>query len=146
MQSYLAALKNYANFSGSTGLSQFWTFVLVNFAIGAVLSALLPAVGMVYSLAVLVPSVAATVRRLNDTAQSPWYILLALIPVVGAVMLIFMCAQPTAATSTKASGFANMDTNPDSALSGSAFTQDNVSVSSKSQNKSATKDKQPTNS
>jgi uncharacterized membrane protein YhaH (DUF805 family) len=46
----------------------------------------------IYSLAVLIPSLAVGVRRLHDTGKSGWWLLLALIPVVGViVLLVFMC-------------------------------------------------------
>jgi uncharacterized membrane protein YhaH (DUF805 family) len=45
----------------------------------------------IYSLAVLIPSLAVTVRRLHDTGRTGWWILIGLIPVIGGiVLLIFM--------------------------------------------------------
>ena len=44
-----------------------------------------------YSLAVLIPSIAVTVRRLHDTGRTGWWILISLIPFIGGlVLLIFM--------------------------------------------------------
>src|SRR4051794_8393565 len=44
-----------------------------------------------YSLAVLLPSIAVTVRRLHDTGRSGWWILISLIPIIGGiVLLVFM--------------------------------------------------------
>jgi uncharacterized membrane protein YhaH (DUF805 family) len=40
---------------------------------------------------VLVPSIAAVVRRLHDTGKSGLLALLMLIPIIGAIILIVMC-------------------------------------------------------
>ena len=44
-----------------------------------------------FSLAILLPSLAVTVRRLHDTGKSGWLILLNLIPVVGWIILLVLC-------------------------------------------------------
>jgi uncharacterized membrane protein YhaH (DUF805 family) len=47
--------------------------------------------GIVFSLAMLVPGIAVTVRRLHDTGRSGWWILISLIPFLGwIVLLVFM--------------------------------------------------------
>ena len=47
--------------------------------------------GGVYSLAVLIPAFAVSVRRLHDTDRSGWWLLIELIPIIGGlVLLIFM--------------------------------------------------------
>ncbi len=46
----------------------------------------------VFALAMLVPSLAAAVRRLHDTDRSGWWLLIALIPLVGAIALLVLLA------------------------------------------------------
>jgi uncharacterized membrane protein YhaH (DUF805 family) len=47
-------------------------------------------------LALLVPSIAVGVRRFHDQDKSGWFLLLALIPVVGGlIVLVFMCLPGT---------------------------------------------------
>jgi uncharacterized membrane protein YhaH (DUF805 family) len=47
--------------------------------------------GGIYSLAMLIPGIAVTVRRLHDTGRSGWWVLVALIPVLGFIaLLVFM--------------------------------------------------------
>jgi uncharacterized membrane protein YhaH (DUF805 family) len=46
-----------------------------------------------YSLVVLVPSVAVGVRRLHDTGRSGWFMLLALIPLIGLVLIYFLAIE-----------------------------------------------------
>jgi len=48
----------------------------------------------VYGVAVLIPSIAVTVRRLHDTGRSGWYLLIGLVPCVGGiVLLVFMAGE-----------------------------------------------------
>ena len=41
----------------------------------------------ILTLALLVPSLSVTVRRLHDTGRSGWWFFIALIPLVGAIIL-----------------------------------------------------------
>lgn len=49
----------------------------------------------IFSLVVLLPSLAYGVRRLRDAGLSPWFILLGLIPVIGSIALIILYVQPS---------------------------------------------------
>lgn len=45
-----------------------------------------------YSLAVLLPTLAVSVRRLHDTGRSGWWLLIGLIPLIGGIiLLVFSC-------------------------------------------------------
>src|SRR5690606_13737347 len=44
--------------------------------------------GGIYALAVLIPSLAVSVRRLHDTDRSGWWLLIALVPLIGAIVLL----------------------------------------------------------
>jgi uncharacterized membrane protein YhaH (DUF805 family) len=95
----LVVIKNYANYEGRLGRGAFWRFVLVNFVVSAILAVLAQQFGVVvwlayvvWGLGLIVPSIAATVRRLHDTNKTGWLVLLALIPIVGAIILIVLCA------------------------------------------------------
>ncbi len=73
-------------------------FLLINFLISIALSIVTHAIKLdfistLYSLAVLVPSIAVTVRRLHDTGRSGWWILIGLIPIVGTIILIVFLVQ-----------------------------------------------------
>jgi uncharacterized membrane protein YhaH (DUF805 family) len=90
---YLGVLKNYATFSGRARRKEFWMFALINFVIVVILSALDMALGIgllsaLYSLGVLVPSIAVGARRLHDTGRSGWWQLIGLIPFIGILVLI----------------------------------------------------------
>jgi uncharacterized membrane protein YhaH (DUF805 family) len=94
----VVVLRRYAQFVGRAGRAEFWWFVLASFIISAVLNLLgqasdvLYVLGFVYSLAVLVPSIAVGVRRLHDTGRSGWWILIGLVPLVGLIVLIVFFA------------------------------------------------------
>jgi uncharacterized membrane protein YhaH (DUF805 family) len=113
MNWYLQALKKYVDFSGRARRKEYWYFVLFNILIGVVLNFVDRAIGTVsasagvgmlggiYTLAVLLPGIAVTIRRLHDTSRSGWWCLIVFVPVIGAiVLLIFMLldsqAEPNA--------------------------------------------------
>jgi len=100
---YLEALNKYAVFSRRARRKEFWMFFFINLLISVVLIAIDSLIGTfspqtgfgllqgLYSLAVLIPSIAVTVRRLHDTGRTGWWILIGLIPIIGGiVLLIFM--------------------------------------------------------
>jgi uncharacterized membrane protein YhaH (DUF805 family) len=46
-----------------------------------------------YGLGVLVPGIAVTVRRLHDIGKSGWWGLVALIPLIGSLILIYFAVK-----------------------------------------------------
>jgi uncharacterized membrane protein YhaH (DUF805 family) len=96
---YLDALHHYADFKGRIHRMGFWMFQLVNvgfvllFAAVSVVVELLAIVTFIYNLAILIPSLAVTVRRLHDTERSAWWMLTLLVPVIGWALLVFFLAQ-----------------------------------------------------
>ena len=94
MEWYINVLKKYAVFQGRARRKEYWMFTLVNFIIACVLSLLTRFIGIfgilsfVYSLAILIPSIAVCVRRLHDIGKSGWWFLLILIPLVGSIILL----------------------------------------------------------
>ncbi len=101
MNYYTGVLKKYAVFGGRARRKEFWMFVLFNIIIGVVLGMLdgkNNLIGNIYSLAVLIPSLAVGARRLHDINKSGWWQLLGLIPVIGWIWLIvLMCFDGDAA-------------------------------------------------
>jgi uncharacterized membrane protein YhaH (DUF805 family) len=97
---YLQALKKYAVFSGRSRRMEYWYFVLFNIIVGIVLGAIDGLLGTrgsvmgagllsgIYGLAILIPSLAVTVRRLHDIDRSGWWILIALVPLIGSIVLL----------------------------------------------------------
>ena len=102
-QAIRTCLNKYATFTGRAQRSEYWYFflflVIVNIVASVLDSAIFGDISVLYliaTLALLVPSIAAGVRRLHDTDKSGWWLLLGFIPVVGAIVLIvFFCQRGT---------------------------------------------------
>lgn len=104
MNWYIEVLKKYAVFDGRARRMEYWMFVLFNVIISIVLGVIdnvlgtvteigQGLLGLVYSLGVLLPGIAVTIRRLHDTGRSGWYILLGFIPCIGAIILLVFMVQ-----------------------------------------------------
>jgi uncharacterized membrane protein YhaH (DUF805 family) len=115
--------QKYATFDGRASRGEYWWWVLVAGVIGFVLYILtaiaiaIPAsngqssigpvgviliiVTVVFALAVIVPNIAVTVRRLHDAGYSGWFYLLVLIPSVGGIIVLVLCAMPTSPQAPK---------------------------------------------
>ncbi|MDT0378598.1 DUF805 domain-containing protein [Streptomyces sp. DSM 42041] len=100
MHWYLDVLKNYATFSGRARRKEYWMFTLFNAIVLVALLAIgFAALGengvylyLVYVVAVLVPTLAVTVRRLHDTGRTGWWYFISFVPLVGPiVLLVFLC-------------------------------------------------------
>ena len=94
----IKALQPYFNFEGRARRSEYWWFVLANFCASIVLSFLgnlinFPWLTSILSLALLIPSLGLTARRLHDIGKSGWMMLISIIPIVGAILLIIWCAK-----------------------------------------------------
>jgi uncharacterized membrane protein YhaH (DUF805 family) len=87
-------LTKYADFNGRAARPEFWWFVLAQVVVSLILNMIFPIIGGLFSLAVLLPSLAAGSRRLHDIGKSGWLQLLGLIPLIGWALLIYWCAQP----------------------------------------------------
>jgi len=102
MNWYLKVLKQYADFSGRARRKEYWMFVLFNMIFAIVAAILDNVLGIamegtgygplygIYALAVLIPGLAVAVRRLHDVGKSGWMILIALIPLIGAIWLLVL--------------------------------------------------------
>lgn len=77
-------------------------FVLFNIIVAAVISIVGSLIGLkwlasLYSLAVFIPSLALSIRRLHDTGRSGWWLLIGLVPLIGGIwLLVLFCldSQP----------------------------------------------------
>lgn len=101
---YLEVLKKYAVFNGRARRKEYWMFVLFNliiaFALGLIegFAGIAPEIDQsilanLYTLVVLIPSIAVSVRRLHDTGRSGWWLLIGLVPLIGAIVLLVFMVQ-----------------------------------------------------
>ncbi|MGQ4582322.1 DUF805 domain-containing protein [Lysobacter sp. F60174L2] len=99
MDWYLKVLKNYVGFEGRARRKEYWMFTLFNVIVSFVLGIIdglgglmtesgIGMLGLLYTLAVLLPSIAVGVRRLHDIDKSGWWLLLVFIPLIGAIVLL----------------------------------------------------------
>jgi uncharacterized membrane protein YhaH (DUF805 family) len=98
MNWYLDVLKKYAVFEGRARRREYWMFFLFNFIVALVLGIVdgmlnTLFISTIYSLAVIIPSLAVGVRRLHDTGRSGWWWLIAFIPLIGAIVLLVFFVQ-----------------------------------------------------
>jgi uncharacterized membrane protein YhaH (DUF805 family) len=97
MDAYMAVLQKYAQFSGRSSRQEYWMFFVINFAIGigiAILGSIIGPVryvGMLYNLAIFIPSLAVLVRRLHDTGKTGWW-WLACFTIIGIPLVIWFLA------------------------------------------------------
>lgn len=109
MNWYIAALKKYADFSGRAQRSEYWYFLLFYILITLVLAVVDPLLGSfhgnsgyglfssLFTLAMLIPSIAVGVRRLHDIDRSGWWMLMALLPLIGSIVLFVFFVQDSQA-------------------------------------------------
>ncbi|MGW8169947.1 MAG: DUF805 domain-containing protein [Sulfurovaceae bacterium] len=94
-ESISTCFNNYSNFDGRASRSEYWWFALF-ITLGGVVSSIVDDSGifyMIFTLAILLPSLAVGARRLHDIGKSGWWQLLGLIPILGAIILIIFFVQ-----------------------------------------------------
>ncbi|WP_211271277.1 DUF805 domain-containing protein [Moraxella pluranimalium] len=102
--------KNYANFNGRVRRKEYWGTMLVYMIVAVILSMLMNItfwiseylsyffvlVASIFYLAMIVPIIALTVRRLHDVDKSGWWYFISLVPLIGGIwLLILLCTEGT---------------------------------------------------
>ena len=100
--------KKYAQFSGRAPRKEYWLFVLTFYVLFFLLAFIDGAIGMwvgeinigllssIFGIALLLPFLATSVRRLHDTNRSGWWYFIVLIPIIGTIwILILFCLKGT---------------------------------------------------
>lgn len=114
-QAFKRFFQRYAHFRGHASRSEFWWVYLITFSVGlifglameileitsvrgdlgmSVAALIVSTVYLLVVLALLVPSIAITVRRLRDSGLSGWLYFLTFIPFAGQIALIFLTIMP----------------------------------------------------
>lgn len=95
------ALRNYATFSGRARRSEFWWFALFNLLVSIAANIIdvttnARVIDLIVALALFLPSLAVSVRRLHDTNRRGWWVLICVIPIVGFFwLLVLQCEDST---------------------------------------------------
>lgn len=102
MKYYIRVFQNYVNFQGRDSRKQYWMFVLINIIVSGILFLISSLIGdsyqilsNIYGLALLVPGLAISIRRMHDIGKSGWWILIDLIPIIGVIWYIVLLCQPS---------------------------------------------------
>jgi uncharacterized membrane protein YhaH (DUF805 family) len=99
-----SGFQNYVNFSGRAARSEYWYWTLFSIlmAIGSALIdfALFPRLEMspintIVELALLLPGLAVSVRRLHDLDRTGWWLLIILTGIGAIVLLVWFCMRGT---------------------------------------------------
>ena len=102
MEIVVDTLKNrYAQFTGRARRKEYWMFVLAYTLVYVaimVISSVSETIGgllmLVFALGLLIPSLALGFRRLHDIDKSAWWLLIGLIPIIGALVLLYFAVLP----------------------------------------------------
>ncbi|HWS24189.1 MAG TPA: DUF805 domain-containing protein [Anaerolineales bacterium] len=100
---FMSQLNPYFNFDGRLGRRDFWMFVLINFVISLLITLVFSSIlrlgwvasslSGIYSLAILIPGLGVSIRRLHDVGKSGMWILIGLIPLIGLLVLLYFYLQ-----------------------------------------------------
>jgi len=105
MSWFLSVLRHYATFHGRARRREYWTYLAVYVPIYAGLElvdlltgtfdmeSMMGALTGLYVLATVIPGTAVAVRRLHDTGRSGWWLLASVVPLLGAIVLLFFLIQ-----------------------------------------------------
>ena len=105
MKWFVKCMKQYADFGGRARRTEFWMFVLFNIIFSVIASLIdraigfkigdiqMGIIGLIYSLAVLIPALAVSVRRLHDIGKTGWMVLINLIPLIGLIWFIVLMVK-----------------------------------------------------
>jgi uncharacterized membrane protein YhaH (DUF805 family) len=108
---YFAAFKKFAFFKGRSTRSEYWYFTLFNIlaVLGfGLIDQMMGAfnfdagygpLSAIYTLAMILPGLGVSIRRLHDTGRSGWWFLITIVPVIGLLVFLY---------------FALLDSDPDS--------------------------------
>ncbi len=103
----ICVMNKYSDFTGRARRKEFWMYTLASFlfsltflSLSIIASTIAVSLGMLFallyvviSLALICPTLALSVRRLHDVGKSGWWLLTGLIPIVGALYLIYVFSQ-----------------------------------------------------
>ncbi|WP_318640281.1 DUF805 domain-containing protein [Flavobacterium ardleyense] len=108
MEWYLKVIKQYADFNGRARRKEYWMFILFNMIFSIVAMIVDNVLGITfagipygplyifYGIAMFIPGLAVSVRRLHDINKSGWMMFVVLIPLAGAIwLLVLYCTEGT---------------------------------------------------
>lgn len=92
-ESISTCFSKYAAFEGRASRSEYWWWFLFTFLASGATGIISDKLSAIFSLLVLLPSLAVGARRLHDTDRSAWFLLLWFVPIIGWIILIVWFIQ-----------------------------------------------------
>ncbi|MBS3965533.1 MAG: DUF805 domain-containing protein [Methylomonas sp.] len=101
MNYYFAAFKKYAVFKGRATRREYWYFTLFNILAVGVFGLIDQLMGTfnfdagygplsaIYTLAMILPGLGVSIRRLHDTGRSGWWFMITIIPIIGLLVFLY---------------------------------------------------------
>ena len=105
-----SAFARFADFATRSSRSEYWWFMLFYFLVGLVVSPIeftiefsvfgqgmemtSGIIDLLVFLVFIVPTISVTGRRLHDIGRSGWWLLIVLIPLIGALILLYWAVKP----------------------------------------------------
>lgn len=88
-------LSKYADFSGRANRPEYWWFMLFTWVVNLLLSSCIEHrfIAIIFSLSMILPTFAVHARRLHDINKSGWWQLIAIIPLIGWLILLYWVIQ-----------------------------------------------------
>ena len=105
MEWYFRVLAKYAVFRGRARRKEYWIYILFNVIFSIILAFVdmsmdtfdtktgVGLFGTIYAAVLILPSMAVTVRRLHDIGRSGWWILIPIVPILGAILMFAFLVQ-----------------------------------------------------
>ncbi len=94
-QSIKSCLYKYVEFGGRSARSEYWWFTLFSLIVHLVAITISDKLYLATTIALLLPSIAVSVRRLHDKDKSGWWLLLCLVPILGLILIVWFCQKGT---------------------------------------------------
>lgn len=103
---FIEVLKKFKDFKGRASRSEYWSFTLIGLAIQIVLMFIgklidFPYLSSIFSVFIILPNIAVSVRRLHDVGKSGWMLLINLIPIIGFIWLLVLMLRKSDAGDNK---------------------------------------------
>lgn len=91
-------LRKYVDANGRALRSEYWYFYLF-LILGVIITSILDSLTglfvftLIFYLAMILPMLMVTIRRLHDVGKSGWWILISLVPIVSLILLYWMIIE-----------------------------------------------------
>ena len=93
-------IHRYVDFQGRSPRSEYWWFFLFNIILQIVIYVIALGspevggiIGLVVGLGLFLPGLAVSIRRFHDLDKSGWWILIAFVPLIGFLLIIYWFCQ-----------------------------------------------------